>query len=56
MSDGVDEEMQNWPDRAVRSYLYSGVTAAKSVGDVTDALLKLKHRLANGEILGTSCL
>jgi imidazolonepropionase-like amidohydrolase/ABC-type multidrug transport system permease subunit len=53
MSEGFDQDMQNWPEHAARSYLYAGVTAAKSVGDVTDDLLKLKHRLANGEILGS---
>jgi imidazolonepropionase-like amidohydrolase/ABC-type multidrug transport system permease subunit len=52
MSEGFDQEMANWPEHAVRSYLYSGVTAAKSVGDATGDLLKLKHRLASGEILG----
>ena len=53
MSEGVDEEMRNWPEHAVRAYLYSGVTAAKSVGDATDVLQKLKQRLQSGEILGT---
>jgi len=53
MSDGVDPEMANWPEHAVRSYLYSGVTAAKSVGDPTDELLKLKRQLAGAELLGT---
>jgi len=52
MSEGIDPEMVNWPEHAVRSYLYSGVVAAKSVGDATDELLKLKRRLADGEILG----
>ena len=52
MSEGFDEEMANWPEHAARSYLYSGVTAAKSVGDATTGLLKLKHRLAEGELLG----
>lgn len=53
MSEGFDNEMAAWPEHAIRSYLYSGVTAAKSVGDGTDDLLKLKHRVATGEILGT---
>jgi imidazolonepropionase-like amidohydrolase len=53
MSDGFDKEMANWPEHAVQSYLYSGVTAAKSAGDVTDELLNLKRRLATGELLGT---
>jgi ABC-type multidrug transport system permease subunit len=52
MSEGFDQEMANWPERAVRSYLYSGVTAARSVGDATDDILKLERRLASGEILG----
>ena len=53
ISDGFDQEMARWPERAARAYLYSGITAAKSVGDATDDLLKVKHRLANGEVLGT---
>jgi imidazolonepropionase-like amidohydrolase len=52
-TDGFGEDLSNWPEHAARSYLYSGVTAAKSVGDLTDDLLKLKHRLASGETLGT---
>jgi imidazolonepropionase-like amidohydrolase/ABC-type multidrug transport system permease subunit len=52
MSEGRDEEMANWPEHAMKSYLFSGVIAAKSVGDVTDDLLKLKHRLAADELLG----
>jgi imidazolonepropionase-like amidohydrolase/ABC-type multidrug transport system permease subunit len=53
MAEGIDKEMLNWPEHAVKAYLYSGVVAAKSTGDSTDDLLKLKHRLAAGEILGT---
>jgi imidazolonepropionase-like amidohydrolase/ABC-type multidrug transport system permease subunit len=53
MSEGVDPEMLDWKEHAARSYLYSGVTASKSVGDATDDLLKLKRRLAAGEILGS---
>jgi imidazolonepropionase-like amidohydrolase len=53
MSEAPDQETTNWSEHAAASYLYSGVTAAKSVGDSTDDLLKLKHRLASGEILGT---
>ena len=52
MSDGADQEMMNWPEHAVKSYLYSGVTAVKSVGDATQEVLKLKHLLASGEMLG----
>src|SRR5581483_10136114 len=44
MTEGLDKEMMNWPEHAVKAYLYSGVTAAKSVGDATDDLLKLKRR------------
>src|SRR6185436_15600783 len=47
LSENLESEL------AAASYLYSGVTAAKSVGDGTDDLLKLKHRLASGEMLGT---
>jgi imidazolonepropionase-like amidohydrolase len=53
LSDNPEPEIANWSEHAAASYLYSGVTAAKSVGDGTDDLLKLKHRLASGEILGT---
>jgi imidazolonepropionase-like amidohydrolase/ABC-type multidrug transport system permease subunit len=53
LTQGFTDDMAHWPERAVRSYLYSGVTAAKSVGDVTDELLKLKQRLASGELAGT---
>jgi imidazolonepropionase-like amidohydrolase len=49
----MDKEMLNWPEHAVKAYLYSGVIAAKSTGDATDELLKLKHRLAAEELLGT---
>jgi hypothetical protein len=52
VTEGFDQEMANWADHAIRSYVYSGVTGAKSVGDATDDLLKLKHRLAAGEVLG----
>jgi imidazolonepropionase-like amidohydrolase/ABC-type multidrug transport system permease subunit len=48
-----DEENQDWPEHAARSYLYSGVIAVKSAGDPLDYLLKLKQRLAAGEVLGT---
>ena len=53
VTEGMDQDMANWPEHAVKSYLYSGVTAAKSVGDATDDLLKLRHRLAADELLGT---
>jgi imidazolonepropionase-like amidohydrolase/ABC-type multidrug transport system permease subunit len=53
VSEGFDQEMANWPERAVRAYLYSGIIAAKSVGDATNDLLKFKHRLTDGEVLGT---
>lgn len=39
-------------EHALRAYLYSGVTAVKSVGDQTDALLKLKRRQADASFLG----
>jgi imidazolonepropionase-like amidohydrolase/ABC-type multidrug transport system permease subunit len=53
MSETPDPEVTNWSAHAAAAYLYSGVTAAKSVGDATDDLLKLKHRIASGEVLGT---
>jgi imidazolonepropionase-like amidohydrolase/ABC-type multidrug transport system permease subunit len=38
--------------RALAAYLYSGVTAVKSVGDSLQDSLKLRQRVLSGEILG----
>jgi len=38
--------------RALAAYLYSGVTAVKSVGDSLQDSLKLRQRVLTGEILG----
>jgi len=39
-------------DRELAAYLYSGVTAVKSVGDATDAILKHRALMRSGEKLG----
>lgn len=39
-------------DRELAAYLYSGVTAVKSVGDATDAMLRHRASIASGEKLG----
>ena len=39
-------------DRELAAYLYSGVTAVKSVGDATDSVLKHRAALRSGEKLG----
>jgi len=38
--------------RALAAYLYSGVTAVKSVGDPLDVVLKVRSRVNSGERLG----
>ena len=40
-------------DRPIEAYLYSGVTAVKSVGDFVDGLLQARKIFASGEKLGT---
>jgi imidazolonepropionase-like amidohydrolase/ABC-type multidrug transport system permease subunit len=40
--------------RALAAYLYSGITAVKSVGDALDDSLKLRSRIASGERLGAT--
>ncbi len=44
----TDEAM----DRELAAYLYSGVTAVKSVGDATDMVIEHRRRIATGEKLG----
>ncbi len=39
-------------DRELAAYLYSGVTAVKSLGDATDMVLEHRARIASGEKLG----
>jgi imidazolonepropionase-like amidohydrolase len=48
----MEEEFSNWQERAIKAYLYSGVTAVKSVGDATDDLLLLRERFRSAELLG----
>lgn len=39
-------------ERELAAYLYSGVTAVRSTGDVLDGSLKLRARVNSGELLG----
>jgi imidazolonepropionase-like amidohydrolase/ABC-type multidrug transport system permease subunit len=39
--------------RALASYLYSGVTTVRSVGDMLDTILKVRLSVSSGEILGS---
>lgn len=48
---GMEPEFANWQEHALSSFLYCGVTAVKSVGDATDDLFKLKHKIQSGEML-----
>ncbi|MDQ6704754.1 MAG: ABC transporter permease, partial [Acidobacteriota bacterium] len=47
-----DRNMQ----RALSAYLYSGVTAVKSAGDMLDSVLKIRARTNSGEKLGAELL
>jgi imidazolonepropionase-like amidohydrolase/ABC-type multidrug transport system permease subunit len=40
-------------EHALEAYLYCGVTAARSVGDALDAMLRLRDLFSTGEKLGT---
>jgi imidazolonepropionase-like amidohydrolase/ABC-type multidrug transport system permease subunit len=42
--------------RELASYLYSGVTAVRSLGDATDTLLKVRQTTASGMYLGSALL
>jgi imidazolonepropionase-like amidohydrolase len=42
--------------RNLAAYLYSGVTTVRSVGDVLDAIVKLRSTARSGEILGSDLL
>jgi len=44
---------ENVMRRALAAYLYSGVTTVRSVGDMLDAVLKLRSTVSSGEILGS---
>ncbi|MBA3964053.1 MAG: amidohydrolase family protein [Chthoniobacterales bacterium] len=46
-----DAEKAN--ERELEAYLYSGVTAVRSVGDKVDDLLQLRQRFNGGEMLGS---
>lgn len=40
-------------ERALQSYLFSGVTAVRSVGDALEGMIELRKRFSTGEKLGT---
>lgn len=46
-------DAKKFADHAVAAYLFSGVTAIRSVGDATQSLLEQRARLNSGEYLGT---
>ena len=46
------EPVEKTMPRELAAYLYSGVTAVKSLGDSTSDVLKLRARIASGERLG----
>lgn len=46
------QKLQNYMDRELAAYLYSGVTAVKSAGDALDDMLRLRAKVASGEELG----
>lgn len=47
-----DYNQKDQVERALAAYLYSGVTAVRSVGDQTDNLLRVRKVLDSGERLG----
>ena len=47
-----DYASQKPMERALESYLYSGITAVKSVGDFLDKSLQVRNRFRSGEVLG----
>ncbi len=51
-SDSADYDPQESMPRSAAALLYSGVTAARSVGDYLDASLKLRQQIADGSKLG----
>jgi len=46
-------DAQKSADRALQSYLFSGVTAVRSAGDALDGMIELRKRFGTGEKLGT---
>jgi imidazolonepropionase-like amidohydrolase/ABC-type multidrug transport system permease subunit len=48
-----DYDQQKTLPRAAAALLYSGITAARSVGDALDASLKLRAQIASGSKLGS---
>lgn len=46
------EKSEQFIDRELAAYLYSGVTAVKSLGDSTDLILKKRALMRSGEKLG----
>jgi imidazolonepropionase-like amidohydrolase/ABC-type multidrug transport system permease subunit len=51
-ADSADYDPQQSMPRAAAALLYSGVTAARSVGDYLDASLQLRKQIADGDKLG----
>jgi imidazolonepropionase-like amidohydrolase len=46
------QKQDEFVDRELAAYLYSGVTAVKSLGDGSDGILEHKRKIASGEKLG----
>ncbi len=51
-SDAADYSKPNATRRELSAYLFSGVTAVRSVGDALDSSLKLRGQIADGSYLG----
>ncbi len=47
----VFEQPEKYIERELAAYLYSGITAVKSVGDFTDTILKIRNIVNSGEKL-----
>lgn len=52
VSSDMAQYVADWPERALKSYLYCGVTAVWSLQDVTEQVLRLKERIRRAEVLG----
>jgi len=52
-ADMTDYDLEKNMSRALAAYLYSGVTAVRSVGDGLDTVLKVRSTINSGERLGT---
>ena len=57
---GIYSESKYDPDKSMlrnlAAYLYSGVTTVRSVGDITDNILKVRSTVSSGEVLGSDLL